>query len=160
MTLREEGKLYGITFKVGTKREDMVAAISKAKAIQGSKPDKEVVEPVEVVIPKMEATEAPLPPIINGNNYENKKEITKRKLAKEPKRNVFIPLEPGEKKGTYITVKINGYPFHIVKNADVEVPMSVAKLVRTRMGLSDTGQIETSAKGGGVNLYEATPGTY
>lgn len=55
---------------------------------------------------------------------------TKRKLALEPKVMVMIPLDAGEKSPAYRSVIINGYPFHVRKNQMVEVPMSVANLIK------------------------------
>lgn len=55
--------------------------------------------------------------------------VTKEKLAREPKMQIFVPLEPGEKRGAYRSVTINGYRFEIKKGMQVLVPESVGKLL-------------------------------
>lgn len=55
----------------------------------------------------------------------------KRRLAKEPKVRMFIPLGIGEKKNAlaYIPVTINGYRTEIPKGQYVEVPQSIADIL-------------------------------
>lgn len=55
--------------------------------------------------------------------------MTKAKLALEPKVQIVIPLDAGEKKGAFRAVSINGYRFEIKKNVMVSVPKSIAALV-------------------------------
>lgn len=62
---------------------------------------------------------------------------TKRKLAAEPKVTIMIPLDTGEKSPAYRSVIINGYPFHIQKNRMVEVPRSVAELIKRAYRMYD-----------------------
>lgn len=62
---------------------------------------------------------------------------TKRKLAAEPKVTVMIPLDAGEKSPAYRSVIINGYPFHVRKNQMVEVPLSVANLIKRAYRMYD-----------------------
>lgn len=54
---------------------------------------------------------------------------TKEKLHSEPKVRMMIPLDPGEKAGSYRTVIINGYRFDVKKNVMVDLPQSVANLL-------------------------------
>lgn len=62
---------------------------------------------------------------------------TKEKLSKEPKVTMMIPLDTGEKSPAYRSVIINGYPFHIKKNTMVELPVSVANLLKESYRIVD-----------------------
>lgn len=52
--------------------------------------------------------------------------VMKDVLAKQKKVELFIPRSGKEPKGTRQTITLNGYPFHILKGARVEVPAQVA----------------------------------
>lgn len=54
---------------------------------------------------------------------------TKLILSRQPKVRMMIPLDPGESKGAYRTVSINGYRFDIMKNVMVDLPRAVADLL-------------------------------
>ena len=62
---------------------------------------------------------------------------TKRKLSLEPRVTMMIPLDTGEKSPAYRSVIINGYPFHIKKNTMVELPISVANLLKESYRIVD-----------------------
>lgn len=66
---------------------------------------------------------------IGGLQLTEMAAITKAKLALEPKVQIVIPLDAGEKKGAYRSVTINGYRCEIKKNVMVSVPKSIAALV-------------------------------
>jgi len=146
MTLKEEAKSLGIKIPFATKKNEIQDMINKKKAEKFVEvPVPQEVKVAEPVVEKVvEVPKTIMPTSTNGSTYELKKKLTGEILATKPKRNIFIPLEPGEKKGTFTTVKINGYPFHIRKNTDVEVPAPVAELIRNRMGLDNTNLIDYS----------------
>lgn len=57
-------------------------------------------------------------------------------LAEQPKVGVFIPLEPGEPKGTQLPVEINGYRMNVPKGVpNVQVPQSVAEIIWRSLGV-------------------------
>lgn len=66
-------------------------------------------------------------------------EVTKRKLAAQPKVRIFIPLGIGEKKGgkgVYETVTINGYRQVLPKGEYVTVAQSVADQIEKHYNMS------------------------
>lgn len=65
----------------------------------------------------------------NGLSLTDEQLVTKEKLSKQPKVMIYVPLDPGEKKGAYRPVTINTYRFEVKKGMQVSVPESVAKLI-------------------------------
>ena len=66
----------------------------------------------------------------DGKGYLSPKAArTRAKIIKQPKVNVYIPLEDGEKKGTTRSVIINGWRVNIIKGVYVEVPRQVADIL-------------------------------
>jgi len=63
----------------------------------------------------------------------------KQKLSQEAKLPIYIPLDPGETKGAYRSVTINGYRCEVKKGVMVSVPESIHKL------LMNAYQIESEA---------------
>ncbi len=74
------------------------------------------------------STHDPVQDRIN-RDLEEQLEI-KRILDSEPKVSVFWPLMNGEKEGAQDMVSINGYRYIIQKGIMVEVPKSIAELVK------------------------------
>ncbi len=66
---------------------------------------------------------------LGGLSLTDEQLATKQKLANEPKMQIFVPLDPGEKRGAYRSVTINGYRFEIKKGTQVLVPESVGRLI-------------------------------
>lgn len=64
-----------------------------------------------------------------GANLTEEALRVKLMLAKQPKLPFFIPLDPGEKKGAYRSVTINGYRCEVKKGVMVNVPESIYKLL-------------------------------
>lgn len=56
-------------------------------------------------------------------------------LAKQPTVRIFIPLEPGEPKGTLYPVEMNGYKVKLPKNVYVEVPQPIAEIVMNSLNV-------------------------
>lgn len=54
----------------------------------------------------------------------------KSRLDAQDKVNILIPLEPGEKRGTYHPVIFNGYRIDILKGVYVSVPQTIADIVK------------------------------
>lgn len=59
--------------------------------------------------------------------------LVKKKLASEEKIPFFIPLDPGERKGAYRSVTINGYRCEVKKNVMVPLPKSIVTLLMQSM---------------------------
>jgi hypothetical protein len=57
-------------------------------------------------------------------------------LHAQPKVRVMIPLEIGERKGSYHTVIINGYRMDIMKGVFVDVPEQVGKMIEESFELT------------------------
>lgn len=53
-----------------------------------------------------------------------------RLLKKEPKEFVHIPLDIKEQRGSTLAVILNGVEFNIIKGKQVQVPRSLAEIVR------------------------------
>ena len=64
----------------------------------------------------------------------------KIKLDMEPKQPCFIPFDSGETGVVYRYITINGYRIGIRKNVMVEVPKSVAELVRDSYNMENAVQ--------------------
>lgn len=64
-----------------------------------------------------------------GLSLTDEQLVTKDKLSRQPKVLVYVPLDPGEKKGAYRSVTINGYRFEVKKGMQVQVPQAVADLI-------------------------------
>ena len=64
-----------------------------------------------------------------GLNLTAEAAETKKKLDKERRLSIMVPLDFGEKHGATKIVNINGYQLEILKNVYVEVPESVANLI-------------------------------
>lgn len=64
-----------------------------------------------------------------GLNLTAEAAETKKKLDKERRFSIMVPLDFGEKHGATKIVNINGYQLEILKNVYVEVPESVANLI-------------------------------
>jgi hypothetical protein len=62
---------------------------------------------------------------------------TKEILDRQPKVRFMIPLDMGEKKGSYHEVQINGYVLHIQKGVFVDLPKTVADLLAESMDLTN-----------------------
>jgi hypothetical protein len=75
---------------------------------------------------------------VGGLTLSERAEMTKLKLAKEPKIMAVIPLDPGEKPGAVKTVSINGYRIEIKKNHPVELPKTVWELIMHNMKVSSS----------------------
>ena len=75
---------------------------------------------------------------VGGLSLSDRAEMTKQRLAKEPKVGIIIPLEQGEKQGAVKTVNINGYRFEIMKNTFVQLPKSVFEVLAHSMKASVT----------------------
>lgn len=75
---------------------------------------------------------------IGGLTLSERAEMTKLKLAKEPKIMAVIPLDAGEKPGAVKTVTINGYRIEIKKNHPVELPKTVWELIMHNMKVSSS----------------------
>lgn len=73
---------------------------------------------------------------INNLELSEAARMTKEKLSKEEKMPIFIPFEPGEVKGAYRPVSINGYRFEVKKGMMVPVPKTVAKLLMEAMNIT------------------------
>lgn len=57
-------------------------------------------------------------------------------LAKQDKVPVYVPLEPGEPKGTQLPVEINGYRVNVPKGVvNVMVPRGIAEIIHQSMGI-------------------------
>ena len=65
-------------------------------------------------------------------NIEDMKKATKAKLDKEPKEFVMLERQSYEDKDAAEIITINHYPFVITKGRMVEVPKSVAWVVKQR----------------------------
>lgn len=75
-------------------------------------------------------------------------------LAKEPRTPFFIPLDQGERPGSYRSVTINGYRCEIKKNVMVNLPQSLIQLLMQSM------QVEAEALADNErNLNNADAGT-
>jgi hypothetical protein len=57
----------------------------------------------------------------------------KEKLAKEPRIPFFIPLDQGERAGSYRSVTINGYRCEVKKNVMVQLPTSLVNVLMQSM---------------------------
>lgn len=57
----------------------------------------------------------------------------KARLAKEPRIQTYIPLDPGERPGAYRSVTINGYRCEVKKGKMVSLPQSIANLLLRSM---------------------------
>jgi hypothetical protein len=69
--------------------------------------------------------------------------LVKDQLAKEPTTEIYIPLSSGEKLGqAYETVTINGYRLEIKKGYMVEVPKTVARMIRKYLNIQTSVDIE------------------
>lgn len=77
--------------------------------------------------------------------------LIKEKLAKQPKFPFFIPLDPGEVKGAYRPVIINGYRCEVKKGVMVQLPESIYQL------LLQSYQAEAEATNHENNLETASP---
>ena len=60
---------------------------------------------------------------------------TKVMLDAQPKVSIFVPLEPGEKPGTQLTGAINGYRWNVPKGVYVDVPQSIADIIKQSMDI-------------------------
>lgn len=61
--------------------------------------------------------------------HKSKAMRMKEHLAKQPKVQVFVPLEGKEKMGTQLPVTLNGYGVKIPKGMYVEVPQQIAEVI-------------------------------
>jgi hypothetical protein len=64
-------------------------------------------------------------------------QTTKDILDRQPKVRFMIPLDMGEKKGSYHEVQINGYILRIQKGVFVDIPQSVADLLAESFDLTN-----------------------
>lgn len=65
--------------------------------------------------------------------FESRKERIKRVLDAQPKVQVFVPRDFGEKAGAILPVTINGYRFSILKGVMVNVPQGVYDVIKNSM---------------------------
>lgn len=56
-------------------------------------------------------------------------------LSKQPTVSIFIPLEPGEPKGTLYPVEMNGYKVKVPKNVYVDVPRPIADIIKQSLNV-------------------------
>lgn len=87
---------------------------------------------------------------LNNLSYSDDALLTKEKLSKEEKVSLFVQLDPGERKGAYRSVTINGYRVEVAKGKMHKLPKSVASLIM------DAYQIEADTLNGAEsNLQNA-----
>lgn len=76
-------------------------------------------------------------------DFQKTADDMKARLAKQPKVGVFVPLEPGEPKGTQMPVEINGYRMNVPKGVpNVQVPQAVAEIIWQRLGIYEQASSE------------------
>ena len=76
---------------------------------------------------------------VGGVNLNSRALATKKRLKKQPKKGIMIPLNPKEKKGeAFQAVTINGYRFRVMKGVMVEVPKDVYKLIESSQNMDST----------------------
>jgi hypothetical protein len=70
-------------------------------------------------------------PAAQTGSTENlgKAAVMKRKLEKQEKVAIMVPLAPGEREGSTISVILNGYRMNIRKGSYVHVPKQVAQVI-------------------------------
>lgn len=79
--------------------------------------------------------EAPLGGVKLSKENLDMKEV----LARQPKESIFIPLEPGEKAGdAFRAVTINGYRCEVKKGVYVELPHSIAELIKRAYNIQNS----------------------
>jgi len=72
------------------------------------------------------------------SDFQETANAMKATLAKQPKVGIFVPLEPGEPKGTQLPVEINGYRMNVPKGVpNVQVPQAVADIIWQSLGIYD-----------------------
>lgn len=74
-----------------------------------------------------------------GLSLDERAQMTKEKLMREPRLRVIVPLSPGEKPGAVKVASINGYRFEIKKGQEVELPETVWNLIAKSMKASVMG---------------------
>lgn len=81
---------------------------------------------------------------VQGTNFSKEELSIKEILSKQEKLPIFLPLEPGERRGeAYRSVSINGYRFEVKKGIIVNVPSAVhALLVNALDSTSQATEIE------------------
>lgn len=67
----------------------------------------------------------------------SKAEKMRKILALQPRVTIMVPLDPGEPKGSTISVTINGYRTIIRKNTYVELPKQVADMIKEHLQMTD-----------------------
>lgn len=67
----------------------------------------------------------------------SKAEKMRKRLSLQPKVTIMVPLDPGEPKGSTISVTINGYRTIIRKNVYVELPKQVADMIKEHLQMTD-----------------------
>ena len=119
-------------------RKELIAALKKADTASdepdASKEDKEEEKPSvgEPQEPVEEKEEEPL--IITGFMGSHapagsKAATMKKKLSRQPRVKIYVPLEMGEKFGGTLSVILNGYRMNILKGLYVDVPKQVADVI-------------------------------
>jgi len=79
---------------------------------------------------KPKAPKAPKAPKGEENTASlGKAEVMRRKLAKQEKVAIMVPLAPGEREGSTISVILNGYRQNIRKGTYVHVAKQVAEII-------------------------------
>lgn len=67
---------------------------------------------------------------VKGRSFKNEQDELRDKIMNEPREAVFIEKEANEPEGTVEPVIINGVRFNVMKGVYVDVPKTVAKIVR------------------------------
>jgi hypothetical protein len=62
---------------------------------------------------------------------------TKAMLDAQSKVSIFVPYEPGEPKGSMLPVNINGYRVNVPKGVYVDVPESIAEIIKHSLDIYD-----------------------
>jgi hypothetical protein len=92
----------------------------------------EQVAPVPAPIFSREVVAPAAAPVEDANDQKawlDSVKGVKEMLAAQPKVKIYVPLEPGEKRGAYLPVIINGFRTDILKGVYVEVAQSIADIV-------------------------------
>lgn len=98
----------------------VLAPRSRAPVVLSAEKRKEL---QDLVIPGI--TDRP----VNNLSYSDEALLTKEKLAEEEKVAIFVQFDPGEKRGAYRSVTINGYRIEVAKGKQQKLPKSVAALI-------------------------------
>ncbi len=70
-------------------------------------------------------------------NFETRKSKIKAFLDSQPKVQVFVPRDFGEKAGAILPVTINGYRYSILKGVMVNVPKGVYEVIKNSVEATD-----------------------